>query len=400
MKLPSGVKHVDGMAYRVKLTAVQIVDGGFADSKGFEFRNPRWQTVRGKATGRGFTQEEMEELREEIRLHGLNHPLRCRWFPYSEAQDSAQAVQLVDGERRFRCLSYLISHNIPCKDPVTGKMVPAQELYATIPCNISWMTDTEALQIALQGNETSVRIGPGAYIGLVRYLQDCGKTDEQVLELCCKSPDWLCKTKHLLELDEASLTALCEDRINRRVAQMLLKEPDAESRATLLTKALAATDARIAQLEANMTEADLEFELAQAESKFGQKRGLKTIVQSAEGKLAKATQKVRKAKQAIARPRANISSAKDVEASGEVVVKSLTPAKLEKLIYQPVCDLIKSKALDMRGEPLALDLDDAKLVKAFVDMMRDGVTGDPETMCVRFLITHKKNKEKRLVGAS
>ena len=138
-KLPSGTKHLFGTMFSVRLSMIKVADGGFdPTSTELSFFNPRWTEMNGKRFGVGFSAQEMQDLREDIQTEGLNHPLRCRWFPYQHPRTTQpKGVQLVDGERRFRSLSLLVKENVLCFDVNTGQMRPARELYEWIECRVT-----------------------------------------------------------------------------------------------------------------------------------------------------------------------------------------------------------------------------------------------------------------------
>lgn len=391
-KLPAGVRHLEGTLYRVRLTCIQPASGGFdPQAKLLEFRNPRWFLGEdGQPTGRGFTPEEMDDLRETIRVEGLDRPLRCRWFPFQEEGERRDfgTIQLVDGERRFRSISKLVKDGAECFDPSTHTMVPASVLYEWIDTRIAWMTDEEALTLALTTAETAVGIGTGATVGLVKHLRHLKKSDAEILTITRKSPDWLLKTEKLFGLDHDCFTALVNDKINRRVAMKLLEEENLDHRKKKLAALMAATEARLSDLREQLNDAQLDEALA------GSVLVLEPdAVEKAKTQLKKAKKRVRRATANLSRPRAGISSGKDLSAStgNDKKTVPLTPAKLQKFVYEPVLQIIKDKGM-AGDQPLPIDLDDVKLIKTFCDAMNEGISGEPTTFVQRLLEQHKKRK--------
>lgn len=398
--LPGGVEHLHGITYRVRLSIIRTADGGFdPKSTNLEFRNPRWTDIGGKRAGNGFSPEEMEGLRRAIQDHGLLHNITCRWFPYEdERKTSPKAVQLVDGERRFRSLSLLVNENPLCYNRHTKKMVPARDLYEWVECNITDMDDDEALATTVTGSDNAVKIGTGAQVGLVMHLQRCGKSDDEIRKICGKkSADWLCKTRKLGELastDPKTYDALCRDQIRRSVARSLSSIADITERHRRLDLALRAADDRIHTLTVVLDEAEEEHEMAQAETAvavaFGGDVGAHHV------KEERARKRAKKARANLSRPRAGVTSGKDLESSGADLAKPFTTAKMEKYLVAPLVAIVKNKGIDPQTrEPMDLDLDDAHLLVAFCKMLKTGVTGNPDTIAQCFLTAHKHKKNQR-----
>jgi hypothetical protein len=258
------------------------------------------------------------------------------------------------------------------------------------------MTDDEALTVALAGNSTALDIGTGAQVGLVKHLRQIQYTDDRILAITRRSKDWLLKTEKLFALDSASWAALCDDRINRKVAQTLLEEADLDRRAEILERSLAATEARLSKLRDKVADADIDVALAKAEEELAPDQ---QAVRQAQTKLVKATKRKKLATTNLARPRASISSGKDLSAgTSSAGPKALTPARVTKYIYEPVVALIHNKGrLDKSGELQDIDLQDARLVKGMLDLIKEA-SGDMSTLLVRFLKSHKQRKEKSVAS--
>lgn len=398
-KLPAGVSYLYGAMYRVRLAMIQVADAGFDPaSKQFEFRNPRWHTLNGKPQGCGLSPEKMQELRESIRDLGLNHPLRCRWYPFqNDRSASPVSVQLVDGERRFRSMCWLVKENQPCYDAATGDMVEAKKLYEYVDCMVTEMDDDTALSYALEGNDKSEDIGTGATIAMVQYLRHCGKTDPEIIAITRKSPDWLCKTEKLLGLDPDILLALKNDQINRKVAQRLGQIEDVKERRQRLQLALDANTEKIADLKAAIAEADAETEMTKAELVVAEEMGLQTS--EIASRLDKAKKKSKRIRARSEAPRTSIASNKDLERGGAKVERQpVTDAKRRKFLYEPICDILKAKGLDAEGNPLHEDLDTfldcARSIKTDLEFLEGGFPGEAEAAAMDLLKQHMKRRAK------
>lgn len=407
-KVPSGVERLYGATFRVRLSIIQVTEAGFdLDATNFEFRNPRWHQMTGKLIGRGFEPDSMDQLRESIREHGLNHGLRCRWYPYQHPRTKTPStVQLVDGERRYRSICSLVGENVSCFNPIDSEWVPARQLYEFVECRVTDMDDNTALAFALEGNATALDIGTGAQVALVHHLRKCGLLDAEILKICRKSPDWLCKTDKLFELDGETLKALYEDRISRSVARTLGTIPDLAKRALKRRLACAATDERLANLDGKLFDSEVERLLTEAEGKVAAAMGESQVVVDANKRLAKLTKRSKRARAARNRPRTNITSGKDLaRGEGEEKPKTVTSSKLRKHIYDPLCDLLKGKGHAADGSLICPEgpgcgmfrcvMEDVRMLKAFCEMLTGGIEGDPDTIILRFLTTHAKGKERR-----
>ena len=74
--------HLHGNLYRVRLDKIHFAESG-DDADILTFKNPRH--ILGNSS-KGFSKEEMSELREAIRTEGLKDPLLLRWVDDDDAE--------------------------------------------------------------------------------------------------------------------------------------------------------------------------------------------------------------------------------------------------------------------------------------------------------------------------
>lgn len=145
-----------------------------------------------------FVEEELEELANSIREHGILQPVVV------SRQPEAGAYQLIVGERRWRAAR--------------------QAGLATIPALVRSTGSREALEIALVENLQRTNLSPletaEAYAALI---SEFGITQEQVAARVGKSRSTVANTLRLLNLADAVKEALAADRISEGHARALLR---------------------------------------------------------------------------------------------------------------------------------------------------------------------------------
>jgi len=145
-----------------------------------------------------FVEEELEELANSIREHGILQPVVV------SRQPEAGAYQLIVGERRWRAAQH------------AG--------LATIPALVRSTGSREALEIALVENLQRTNLSPletaEAYAALI---SEFGITQEQVAARVGKSRSAVAKTWRLLNLADAVKEALAADMISEGHARALLR---------------------------------------------------------------------------------------------------------------------------------------------------------------------------------
>lgn len=385
-QIMSVVEHLHGDLYRVPLNFIKYAED--TDAAGMSFYNPRHSADKsGKLVAKGFSKDEMTELRDDIRRSGLNDPLLARPVEVN----GKWVLQLVDGERRKRSLDALVKKNEKCFDPSAGVELPASELYSIIDCRIRIMDERTAFRQAVAANATSIDIGEGATLNLVRILREKGADDEYLREVTNKSSSWVRETDRLLNLDAKSFEALCQEKINRRVALSLAEEKDVKVRLTRLEKLLANAQERL-----NNMKAKAENELAKADETLEEAETINEVLGAIGGDVTKSQEDLEAAKEKVEKRRKNLSrveknkakvTGKDIEAvEGEV--KALTVNKILKHWQAPVLTLLKS---DDTEEIENLDMEDLHLVALLCNKIEAG-----EKDIVSILQTHYKNKSRNL----
>lgn len=392
-----GIKHLHGNLYRVKTSLINLCDSKVEDGS-LTFFNPRHVLAKPK----GFSKEEMNELREAIRTEGLENPLLLRWVEI----DGNRVLQLASGERRKRCIDKLIKENADCYDPASESWKSASELYDFVDCRINEMDDQTAFKHAFSENERAVGIGEGATVALINEFRKAGWTDEQILETTGKSITWLKDTDILLSLDEFTFKCLVADEINRSAALQLAQIEDIESRVKVLESAKSFASGRISsmkqKLEKEVIAAENKAEFAEAVAVEAEIKGDEEQKTEAEEKSKKHRKRAENKKKEVeelddAAPKItskdihNAKKAKENVDTGESEPsdegKALTNAKVSKFWYEPLAKIIKANGHDDDGENLEIDLDDARLVIALLDAREAG-----ERDIVSILQDHKLSK--------
>lgn len=234
-KIPQGCQHMYGNLFKVPFSAIRTPDPE-GDSQGsYVFQNPRMNTERGQAEL--LDRKLSAELRESIRNRTLLNPLVCRWVRDGETL----TPMVIGGDRRYRCLDYLIRRKESVVDPrslheVEGryiyKMAPADQVYEFVLCQVfSCNDDLEALALAWAENKSRVNLTDGSEVAEVIKLRDSEATDHQIMEILQQDQRWLAETDRLIEsLDPNTLADLLEGRIDRASAARLSSIEDEEVR--------------------------------------------------------------------------------------------------------------------------------------------------------------------------
>jgi len=403
MSVTEKIKHLHGNKFLVPLDLINFAEGD-GDENSLAFRNPRCMGV-GTIKPKGLDKHAMDQLQESIKTEGVNNPLQLRWV-YENGEK--KMLQLVDGERRTRCIKKLVKEKVECFDPVTGNLVKATELYNEVEVAISEMDDQTAFKHAFSSNERAVGIGEGTTVSFCRALRKAGYTDKQIINVTGMSTTWLKDTDVLIGLDDKTFTALSSDQINRSAALELAQVEDLAERMILLENARNFAISRLSKvkkkLEAEVESAEKKADLAKAEAAVATHRGDEETKAEAEEKAELLKDKVktkRKEKEEIESGAAKITSKdlqkaksqKQKEAGGEAERSALTKAKIAKYWHQPCAALIKAEGLDEEGNEVEVDLEDARLAKLLCEQIEKG-----EIDILKILKHHNKGKIKRAGG--
>jgi hypothetical protein len=251
----------------------------------YVFINPR------RDGGRGFEKDAIQELYTDIQEEGLMFPLICRWV----IEDGVLTIQVLDGERRWCCISRLIEKKEKCWSRQNKKWLPAAEVYSKVPCRILTGNDKEALKIAFMVSDRAVTWGEGATAKLIKKLRKCCADDEEILALTKKSGQWLREMDKICTLDDLTFNYLVENKINRAVALKLAEVSDLELRHRYLyaTYADAVEHHQEEQAKANadLVKSQEKEEHCEALVAEAEERGDITLLSEAQTKLSEAHDK-------------------------------------------------------------------------------------------------------------
>jgi ParB-like chromosome segregation protein Spo0J len=173
-----------------------------------------------------FTQEKMHALYESIRMEGLIQPIVVRAITKNPANDDSPviSVQLIAGERRFRCIDLLYKNNPLCFDRKRKIEVPARELYQFVACNVLYnITDEEAVRINFLENNEHQSLTVKEEIELVERLILRGLNQQDIVKLLSTNATWVSQTRNFRkELPQEAFEKLVSGHLTRHVAVKLL----------------------------------------------------------------------------------------------------------------------------------------------------------------------------------
>lgn len=384
-----GVVHLYGNLYRCRLDMIHFADN---PEKG-AFKNPRLMLAGSKP--KGFSKEEMSEIRESIRTEGLENPMILRPIEV----EGKTILQLISGERRTRCCQKLVKDDVDCYNPATGKYVKASDLYEYVDVRINRLDDRAAWKSAFSSNDKAIDIGDGATIAMIREGRNAGWTDDDILEITGKSISWLRDTDVLCGLDEETFSALTNEKINRSVALEFAKIEDVNERLEVLKSAIDFAAQRLEEIKKKLSKAaakaEDKLELVEAQKAAAELEGDTNSQEKAKAKAAKLAARVSKKKKEAEDESTKVNS-KDLQKARSSVSKSgtsqagsdakaLTRNKLQKSWYAPCIAHIKSAE-----ESEDFDSEDARLVALLLENIEKG-----NEDIFKILKHHKKMKDKR-----
>lgn len=176
---------------------------------------------------RNFKPEELQELAESIKVHGVLQPIIV-----AEKEDGGYT--LVAGERRFRASKMLNLQSIPA---LVKSFEGEQQLEVALIENIQ-RAELNALEEAF------------AY---QRLIEEFGLTQQQVAEKVGKSRPAVANTIRLLTLPEAAQKALVENKISMGQARALLSISDQNQQLEML-KSMMGEKITVRELEEKVRE--------------------------------------------------------------------------------------------------------------------------------------------------
>ena len=153
--------------------------------------------------------EDISELAESIRAHGVLQPITVR--PLGEK------YEIIMGERRYRACEKLGMNKIPCM--------------------IVEMTDREAMEVALIENLQRQDLSPiEEALSYKRILEAGYITQDQLAQRLGKTQSTIANKLRLLSLDKEVQAALLKSAISERHARAMLSLSDKEMQKSLLKK--------------------------------------------------------------------------------------------------------------------------------------------------------------------
>jgi hypothetical protein len=371
-------QHLHGNLFRVRRSKIRLSKPGISCEDGkLVYGNPRWHTNdEGKQEARGMDKAGMEELTNSIQDEGLENPIRLR-----VVEDGKKSfLEVINGERRFRCLEELCERDVPCFDCSTDEDRPASEIYEWVDCRIDFMDDRTALRVALKPNATSEVIGDAASIHVVKVLKDSGYDDQEILKSTGKSISWLRETEKIIGLDEVCLQNFEQDKINRTVALHLSLIENVDERLEMLQKIKESAEMRhsekMKKMEEKKAKTEQEIECEEASAQLAKKYG---DDESAE-MHSKKSEKAKKKAKAIEGEHKKISSkpakatSKDIGVSGP-----LSHAKIQSLYIDLIAAVIEGEGFDEDGNSYGLNLD---LLAPIAEILKAIMEGNKEAMDV------------------
>ena len=151
---------------------------------------------------RNFNADALHELSQSIAEHGIIQPLIVRANPRS-----ADAYEIVAGERRWRAAQMAKLHEIPVI--------------------IREFSDTEVLEVAIIENIQRADLNPvEEAMGFNQLMLKFGHTQEKLAEVLGKSRSHIANAVRLLNLPDEALTHLREGRLSSGHARAILTADD------------------------------------------------------------------------------------------------------------------------------------------------------------------------------
>lgn len=382
------VKHLHGNLYRVRRSRIRMAPAGLSVENGsLKYGNPRWFINKnGDPEARGIESAKMEELKSSIQNSGLDNPIRLR-----PIKSKGDFLEIVNGERRFRCIEDLCEGGLVCHDAVVGDKAPADEVYEWVDCRIEEMDDREALAVALKTNETSEVIGDLASIEVVKVLRDAGYDDQDILKATGKSVSWLRETDRIIGLDDVCLDHFQKEQITRKAALQLALIENAEERIALLEQivdiARGRHETKIRGLDKRIEDAETSEIINSAAAEVAKKMG---DDEQAE-KLAEAGSRARKKVEKAKGEREKVSS-KPPKADARDI-KKVRPASKKKEenrdapgeasfvanYMEMIEQVIQAEGFDENGDSLGIDVG---VLTAVLGVLTAISQGEEDTMAV------------------
>ena len=368
------IVHLHGNLYRVSRGRIRMAPSGLSVKDGkLVYGNPRWfLNSQGEMEARGTDASKMEELKASIQNSGLDNPIRLR--PIEE--DGDFVLEVVNGERRFRCISHLCDADEMCHDSDSGKKMKASKAYEWVDCRIEVLDDEAALAIALKTNETSEVIGDHASVNVVKMLRSSGHDDQEILKATGKSLSWLRETDRIMGLDEVCLEHFHSDQITRKAAIQLALIEDAEERISILEKivevARGRRSAKIRALEETARKNEQESEIADAAAHVAECGGDDDESDRLAKKSKSSKKKAEDAKGELERVSSRPAKADARDVNKAKGPKPLSHSKIKSDFIDLIDQIIESEGVDEDGDSLGLDIGILAAVAGVLNAIMEG----------------------------
>lgn len=376
------VKHLHGNLYRVRRERIRIARAGVGVEDGqLVYGNPRWFVNKdGNQEARGIDSSKMEELKSSIQGSGLDNPIRLR-----PVDADGGYLEIVNGERRFRCIESLCEDQAICHDSSSGDSGSADAVYEWIDCRIDEMDDCEALAVALKTNETSEVIGDLASIEVVKALRAAGYDDQDVLKATGKSLSWLRETDRIIGLDDVCLDHFQRDQITRKAALKLALIENAEERLSLLEQivdiARGRHESKIRDLDKQIEDAEeseiINSAAAEVATKLGEEAEAKKLA-AAGSRAKKKVEEARDERQKVSSkpPKADVRDINRVKGKKSKVKDDDSGASrlagCHKEYVSLIEQIIESEGFDEDGDSLGIDLGILSAVLGVLNAITEG----------------------------
>lgn len=271
---------IDHIEVSEPLDLKKIVDGSQ-----YQFHNPR----RRDSKDSGFSLQLMEDLYSSIIDNGLQQPLLCRRL-------DGNRIQLIAGERRFRCIKKILKTEKKVFDQATESWKHPKEVYSKVPCALKESCDDlVALTLAMDENDNSAPLSNADHVTQVEYLIACGKPPKEIEKLLRKNAAWV---NHMINfrknLPKQAFGALMSGEIPLHTATKLLEYPE-ERRNEIWEVSAKLLQLKIKEvketLQNKLEEARTQVEIAQANVDIAKEFGKKPKVESFTAELEKAKEK-------------------------------------------------------------------------------------------------------------
>ncbi len=373
------VVHLHGNLYRVRRKRMRMAKSGLSVENGcLVYGNPRWFVNKsGDLEARGIESSKMEELKSSIKNSGLDNPIRVR--PVRDGD--RHCLEIVNGERRFRCITDLCDSDEKCHSTESSSKSPASEVFEWIDCRIDVMDDKAALGVALKTNETSEVIGDLASLQVVRALRGSGYQDQEILLSTGKSLSWLRETDRIIGLDEVCLDHFEKDQITRKAAIQLALIENAEERLSLLERIVGiARDrkaSRLKSLDKKVEKADSDHFVNEANSELAAEEGDEDKAEMLADKSKSAKERGKKAREERGKveakaPKADARDIKKARGENAGGKKKSAGGHLMASYVELVEQVIQSEGFDEDGDSLGLNLETLSSVLGVLSAIIEG----------------------------